>query len=111
MKHIKNFKLFERNWKLTIDVKSTWDELSELIGESDEILNPEEYKRILDIIVRQLKKYSTVIEKMFGEDEANEFENIVDDLSMQDDLEGFNYTWNDLYDFCDNNSIWLKTMI
>lgn len=36
----------------------------------------------------------------------------VDELENQaDDLEGFEYEWNLFYDFCDDNNIWIETLI
>ena len=59
----------------------------------------------------KLFTYKDEIAEKIGEDAASEFDDIVTELKYDGpcSIDQFNYMLNDLYDFCDNVSIWLET--
>jgi hypothetical protein len=56
----------------------------------------------------KLKAGADVIEKA-GLDK-NDFLDLVSEIALQDDLDGFNWEWEKLYDWADENDVWLGTM-
>ena len=71
--------------------------------------NEEEAKKLWPNLFKQLRSYTDIITKKFGDDGFYEYDEIITNLESAEDFEEFNNYWNDLYDFCDSNSIWLKT--
>ena len=90
------------NWKIKINVGDLWEKY-----QNDEDFNL--IKFIKALVSRLEDKVDEVSEKL-GEDEAIEFDNFIEQLSYNVDNEDeFDYIWQDLYDWCDNNLVWLGT--
>jgi len=87
-----------RDWKLVIDIKNEWKAL-------------EDAREAFPAFIKKLRSYVSLIEKRFDEDVAYEYENIIEDLEMVgvEELEEFYGAWNVMYDWADDNSIFLKT--
>jgi hypothetical protein len=76
MEHLKYFKLFEKNWTLTINIEKEWSELSDYIGESDDIEDIDEFYKLLSNLTIKLKTYVDDIKEKFDIDTVIEYENI-----------------------------------
>lgn len=87
------------NWKLHIDISNIWDKYP------DEI----DFEEFKSSIISELNTYIDQINEIFGEDEAIEYENIVNDLNDTEDEDEFNYAWQNLYDWADANLVWIET--
>jgi len=94
---IENAKRFnEKNWKVSIDVKDEFEEL----GSKEEL-----DKGLVKKLVGKILSFKSKI-KQAGLD-AEDFADKVDELSNQDTIEEFDYAWQDLYDWADENDVWL----
>jgi hypothetical protein len=108
MIHIKLFEDFieEKHWKLTIDLSKEWAEKEE----KDE-LSPEEFKDMKSKVVAVLKTYQDEIQKVFGDSEAMKYEDFVEYMQNSDDEEEWDSNFNDLYDWADDNDVWIKSIV
>lgn len=79
-----------RNWKHTVKLADVWrDEDREFTERRDEIV-----KRI-----RALPMFET----------DDDLQLLVDDLREAEDIVEFDYTWNEFYNWADDNDVWVAT--
>lgn len=92
--------IFERDWKMVIDISQPWEQY-------DANKDVEEFKNTLANI---LEDKLDEINSKFGEEAEDELAfRIVDDLrSIEADEEEVNYILNNLYDWADDWSVWIK---
>jgi len=91
------------NWKMKIDVSPAFS-----MYEENE--NFEEFKEELLNILDNEDVYNEIEEKI-GDEEAYQYSVLVDDLKPTEDEDEFDYTWNDLYDWADENLVWINTLL
>jgi len=87
------------NWKLRINVANIWEKYPEEV-------DFEEFKSSL---ISKLNTYTEEVNEKFGKDEAIEYENLVDDINTTDDEDEFDWAWQNLYDWADENLVWITT--
>lgn len=88
------------NWILRIDVTDIWEEYSE----------DEDFELFKEKLIPILKSKTEEIEDLLGEDEASAYESLIDDIEYGvDNIEEFDYAWNNLYDWADINRVWIAT--
>ena len=92
-------KLNERNWVCKIDLKDIWDEAEEL---GDEVSKKSVEKIIERLKACQLYSTSSKLQEIVGE-----FEMIKDDEDLT--LDEVNYVMEMLWDWADENGVWIAT--
>lgn len=119
MKYLKKFnELNERNWKLTIDLKNEWQKLDDLLhyiyadddfSLADELKKNEEFKKAYDDFYKKLQSYQDEVEELIGY--TDDYINMINDFDPDyiETVGDFGNILNNLYDFADENSIWVKT--
>ena len=98
--------LQERNWRLTIDVKSIWKNFEDLDNK-----DIRRFREAQKLITSVLEKHKIQIERIFGTTIHEDYEEYVEELKNINSLEGFNRIWNNFYDFADKVGIWIVTGI
>lgn len=104
-----------RNWLVRLEMTKEMNDLEKLVDENGEFDaeedTPVEFQELVEKFCDKLFTYKDEIAKKIGEDAASEFDDIVTALKYDGpcSTDQFNYMLNDLYDFCDNLSIWLET--
>jgi hypothetical protein len=78
-------------WKHTLDLKDIFH------SEAHSFANRR------DIIVKRIKNAP------FWEDGGYDLLEIAEELSDAPDAEAFDHWWNDFYDWCDTNRVWVET--
>lgn len=107
LKNIKMFEEFlnEKQWKLTLDLS---DEFSKYqIDEIDE--NPEEFKKIKTAIYDKLNAAFEEVKKVLGEYEAGQYSDKLEILRDSSDAEEWDNNFNDLYDWADDNDVFIQS--
>lgn len=104
-----------RNWLVRLEMTKEMNDLKKWVDENGEFDaeedTPVEFQELVEKFCDKLFTYKDEIAKKIGEDAASEFDDIVTELKYDGpcSIDQFNYMLNDLYDFCDNLSIWLET--
>lgn len=104
-----------RNWLVRLEMTKEMNDLEKWVDENGEFSaeqdTPVEFEELVGKFCDKLSTYKDEIAKKIGEDAASEFDDIVTELKYDGpcSTDQFNYMLNDLYDFCDNLSIWLET--
>ena len=104
-----------RNWLVRLEMAKEMNDLEKWVDENDEFTadddTPVEFQELVEKFCDKLFTYKDEIAEKIGEDAASEFDDIVTELKYDGScsIDQFNYMLNDLYDFCDNVSIWLET--
>jgi len=89
-------------WRFTIDI----EDITEDYNENEDA---EEYKKS---IIQRLQSKVDDIQIHAGEDEALNFENIIEEFQMLDENpepDEVDYVLNMLYDWADDNNVWIKS--
>lgn len=88
------------NWKMKIDVSDIWQKYED--DNDFEAFKSE----LLTVLNSETEKISDVL----GEDEAREYEDMVQEIEYgADDEDEFDYIWQNLYDWADVNKVWIAT--
>lgn len=111
----------ETKWNLTIDVSSKWNMLKRM-DDNDEFEKEGDLGKAINsfcyFIVDKFKSKKDEIIKLTSESGYRQLESLLKyieslDYSSYETHEEFqdefHDTWNDIYDWCDSNRIWLKT--
>lgn len=104
-----------RNWLVRLEMTKEMNDLEKWVDENGEFSaeqdTPVEFEELVGKFCDKLFTYKNEIAKKIGEDAASEFDDIVTELKYDgpSSVDQFNYMLDDLYDFCDNLSIWLET--
>lgn len=80
------------HWEYTLDVKSIWNDFEEVGFEDSR-----------DQIIRKIK------DSLFWDEEDWSLTNAVDEMEWSEDLDDFNYAWEQFYDWADAMRVWVKT--
>jgi Zn-dependent M32 family carboxypeptidase len=87
-------------WIMKIDVSDIWQKYED--DNDFEAFKSE----LLPVLQSKTEKISNVL----GEDEAREYEDMVQEIEFSaDDEDEFDYIWQDLYDWADANKVWIST--
>jgi len=86
------------NWKIKIDVSDIWDRYDE-----------DNFEEIQSEICDRLSADIDEVNDKLGEYEAMKFEDLIQNLRDVEDIEEFDYVWQDFYDWADANLVWLGT--
>jgi len=93
--------LNERNWEYTINITQPW----EAYDEQEDVAAFR--VSVLDI----LRKASEEIEAQMGEDVSYELEtSVIDEFEMGEDVEDMDYALGQLFDWADENNVWIEKM-
>lgn len=104
-----------RNWLVRLEMTKEMNDLEKWIDENGEFDaesdTPEAFTNLVEKFCDKLFTYKDEIEEKTSEDAASEFDDIVTELKNDGpcSVDNFNYILDNLYDFCDYNSIWLET--
>lgn len=107
LKNIKMLSEFlnEKVWKITMDLSAEFEKYN--IDEIDE--NPEEFKKIKEAVCSQLSKYFEQVKTELSEEEAGKFDDLVGYLKNSDDAEEWDNNFSDLYDWADDNEVFITS--
>ena len=87
------------NWIIKLDLSDIWNKYQD----------DEDYDEFKEALIPALEaKVEEVVDKL-GDDVGMEFEDIIEEIRNADDEEEFDYIWQDLYDWGDENMVWLGT--
>ena len=81
------------NWKETIDVEEDFLKYDDT-----------NFDEIKDSILNKLRSSNEFKENP-------EFQDLCIELEVSEDDDEFNLAWSEIYDYCDSNKIWIKTVI
>ncbi len=104
-----------KNWVVRLEMTKEMNDLEKWIDENGEFNaeedTPVEFQELVEKFCDKLFTYKDEIEEKTSEDAASEFDDIVTELKYDgpNSVDNFNYILDNLYDFCDYNSIWLET--
>lgn len=88
------------NWTIKIDVADLWEKYQD----------DEDFEAFKEALFPRLREKLSEVEDKLGSDVAMEFDDLVDQIEYNaDDVEEFDYIWQDLYDWADTNMVWLGT--
>lgn len=87
------------NWKYKIDVVDLWEKYPEEISF-------EEFKEELMPI---LSEAATDLSYIFQDEETMKLEDIIREIEDSEDEDEFDYAWQNLYDWADENRVWIAT--
>lgn len=88
------------NWKVKIDVADLWDKYSD----------DEDFGLFKEELIPKLYSYVPEISKKIGKDEAHEYAELVYQIELDaNDIEEFDEYWQQVYDWADDNDVWLGT--
>ena len=88
------------NWKVQIDVADLWEKYQD----------DEDFEAFKEALIPRFEDKVDEVSEKLGEDAAIEFDNFIEQLNYNaDDVEEFDYIWQDLYDWADENLVWLGT--
>lgn len=88
-----------RNWKSTLDVSNVWKKTKDgTIDTSTET----GFKQFID-------EFKPLIRNSSQYKNDTDFRIVANKVLNSRSLNQFNSKWNELYDYCDFNSIWIKT--
>ena len=88
------------NWKLTIDVKSEWENLTAL--SDDDKYDEDKFCPMRDALVAKLRSNTRAVW-------SGTFVALVDELAEVMDIDEFDNIWGRLYDWADQKRVWIKT--
>lgn len=87
------------NWIIKLDLSDIWNKYQD----------DEDYDEFKEALIPALEeKVEEVVDKL-GDDVGMEFEDMIEEIKNADDEEEFDYIWQDLYDWADENMVWLGT--
>ena len=110
-------KLNERNWALKIKLSNEWNKLNDYLenvdADDDFQLDEErernpEFKALYDAFIDRLSSYIDKVKNIIGD--TSEFESYIMNLEDAVSIYDFDVVWDELYDWADDNSIFIYTM-
>jgi hypothetical protein len=88
------------NWVVKLDVVDIWEKYQD----------DEDFEEFKEALVPALKDKQQEVQEKLGDEAAMEFEDLISQIEYNaDDVEEFDYIWQDLYDWGDENMVWLGT--
>lgn len=94
------------NWKLTINLGDVWAAFNEM--DEDDTVG---FQHAKAAIVARLKAKQVEVLQKLGQDANYEFRDIIDAIETTvDNIDEFNSVWEEMYNFADQNEIWIDTM-
>jgi len=87
----------DENWKLSLDVSAIWKQYED--NEISPVQLNQKYSKFLENNKSQILKFI---------EDKQEFEETIDDLKEETDVDKSETIWNKLYDICDKNEIQIK---
>jgi hypothetical protein len=88
------------NWVVKLDVVDIWEKYQD----------DEDFEEFKEALVPALKDKQDEVQEKLGDEAAMEFEDLISQIEYNaDDVEEFDYIWQDLYDWGDENMVWLGT--
>ena len=88
------------NWTIKIDVSDLWEKYQD----------DEDFEAFKEALLPRLREKLSEVEEELGSGVAMEFDDMIDQIEYNaDDVEEFDYIWQDLYDWADANLVWLGT--
>ena len=98
-------RLFEKRWKIAFKIGDVWEEAQEL--DTDEEDGFDQFK---SLIMPKIRKFYTKMETFLDDDEEiMRLDDIIMDLDNADDEQEWDYSWEDFYDWADDNDVWIET--
>jgi len=101
-------KVEEKNWKVTVDLSDEWKSIPE---EGVEDMNDEDFKKFITAISTKMKTFDDEIQKVLGDDELRRYEDHTTYIAQSLNPEEFEQNMTDLYDWADDENVWIKSMI
>jgi hypothetical protein len=93
-----------KNWKETINVEKQFSKYLE----NDEI-EDRDFLEIRNQIVEILHESKQYKNEIPDENYQTKFRDLVLELENAEEVEEFDFAWSEIYDYCDENLIWIKT--
>jgi hypothetical protein len=88
------------NWIVKIDVADIWDKFQD----------DEDFEEFKEALIPILSEKVDEIRNKIGEVEAMQFEDKISEIEYNaNDVEEFDYIWQDMYDWADDNMVWIGT--
>jgi hypothetical protein len=87
------------NWIMKIDVSEIWQEYED----------NNDFESFKSELIPILKSIQDEVSKKLDSLEAMDYEDMVQEIELTDDEDEFDYAWQDLYDWADNNKVWIAT--
>lgn len=88
------------NWVVKLDIADIWNKYQD----------DEDFEEFKEALVPALKAKQEEIQEKLGDDAAMQFEDTITEIEYNaDDVEEFDYIWQDFYDWADENLVWLGT--
>lgn len=95
-------KLHEKNWRVTIDVENEFEALKD--RDEEDTFDKQAFSQF----IKKLERCTARVQSKLGEDEAIEYEELIYELKNCETLEDFETVWNSIYDWADDNDVWIK---
>ena len=103
IKKSKKSKLNEKKWDLTLTgIKEIIDSF-----EDEDIDDPGVISKVTSAVNLEMRNHFDAIQASLGDDARMEYENFADEIMMADNAEDFDYVLSDIYDWADNNNVWI----
>jgi len=97
-----------KNWKIQLNVVKEWNVLSALTDDEDDDFDlPREE---LIALTDKLREYSNQVLAKFNSNIQEEYLTLVMRIEDAVTIEDFDMEWQEFYDFCDLNNIWVNTL-
>lgn len=88
------------NWVIKLDLSDIWNKYQE----------DEDFEEFKEALIPRLKEKLEEVQEKLGDDAAMEFEDMISEIEYNaEDVEEFDYIWQDFYDWADENKVWLGT--
>jgi len=87
------------NWVIKIDIADIWQKY-----EDDEDFDA--FKEALIPVLQS--KVEEVVDEL-GDGVGMEYEDMIQEIENTEDVDEFDYVWQDMYDWADANMVWLGT--
>jgi len=87
------------NWKVKIDLSEPWQKFED----------DEDFDAFKEEVIPILRDKVEEVQQKLGDDEAMRFEDFITDIENCDDEEEFDWSWQNMYDWADENLVWLGT--
>lgn len=98
-------RLFERDWKIAFKIGDVWSQAEELDTEDED-----DFDQFKSLIMPKIRKFFTKMETFLEDDEEiMRLDDIIMDLDNSDDAQEWDYSWEDFYDWADDNEVWIET--
>jgi Zn-dependent M32 family carboxypeptidase len=87
------------NWKFKIDVSEIWQKYED----------DNDFESFISELIPALKAKQDEVTEKVDEDEAMDYEDMLNDLEGTTDEDEFDFVWQQLYDWADFNKVWIAT--